>query len=254
MTLRFCELRSPQVAEAARAGAVPVLPLGQTEEHGPHLPIHTDAFLGRRIAEAAVERLDGEPPAYVLEPICYGYSQSVMKAWAGTFIVPQSVVIETLKAVFGSLADMGFRKIVVLVCHGNHSGVCRVAVRDTADATGVGVGVFFPLGAIGDVMTEQGKAGPGGSCHAGEMETSLMLHLAPELVDMSVAPPGDAITNRCPYPSSQGFVSTWTRQQSRSGAYGDPTVATPELGAALFEKSVEETAGFIRWYHQLRQV
>ena len=254
MTIRFSELRSPQIAEAAAAGAAPVLPVGQTEEHGAHLPVNTDALIARHIAEQAVARLNGSPPAYALEPVCYGYSQKVLQSWPGTFVLPQRLVIETLKSILVSLVGMGFRKIVMLSCHGNHTGVTRVATREVADETGVGVGLFFPVATIGDVLAEHGKAGPGGSCHGGEAETSVMLHLAPELVDMSHVSSGDRITNLCPYPSNQAFVSTWTRQKSESGAYGDPTTATAELGKALFDKAVDETAKFIAWYHRLEQV
>jgi len=254
MRISFSELRSPQVGEAAAAGAVPVLPLGQIEEHGPHLPINTDVFIARRVCEAAVRRLAGSPRSYVLDAIAYGYSQRAMKRWPGTFTVAQETVIETLKQVLISLAEMGFRKIVVVSTHGNHVGVARVAARMVADERGIGPGVFFPYAACSDILGEYGKAGAGGSCHAGEFETSVMLHMAPELVDLSAAGGEDRLSFTSPYPSSQAFVSTWTLQESSSGAYGDPTAATTELGKRLFEKMVEETAGFIRYYHGLEQV
>ena len=201
-----------------------------------------------------MKALGGEPPSTVLDPICYGYSQKVLKKWPGTFVVPQATVIETLKGVLVSLADMGFDKAVVVSLHGNHLGVARVAAREVADACGMGPGLFFPAGTLSELLKEKGKAGPGGSCHAGEMETSLMLHLAPELVALSEADGGDTLRTSAAYPSSQAFVSTWTRQASASGAYGDPTAGTAELGKALFEKMVAETAGFIRYYHGLEQV
>lgn len=254
MNTQFSDLRSPQVAEAAAQGAVVVLPFGQTEEHGPHLPINTDALLARRVCDEAAQALAGAPPCYVLDPICYGYSQKALKAWAGTFIVPQHTVIETLKAVVVSLAQMGFRKVVVVSMHGNHVGAARVAAREVADECGVGPGLFFPYACVADILAEHGKAGPGGSCHAGEFETSLMLHLAPHLVDMPAATPGDKLTFPKPYPSSQAFVSTWTLQKSESGAYGDSSVATAELGRLLFDRMVAQTAEFIRYYHGVEQV
>ena len=153
-----------------------------------------------------------------------------------------------------SLVDMGFRKIVIVSTHGNHTGVARVAARMLADERGLGAGVFFPFSMCAEILAAHGKAGPGGSCHAGESETSVMLHLAPELVDLSAATAADKLTAVSPYSSSQAFISTWTRQESKSGAYGDPTVATPELGRRLFEKMAGETAAFIRYYHELKQV
>jgi len=254
VSIHFPDLRSPEVKVAAESGAVPVLPVGQTEEHGPHLPINTDAFIARRVCEEAGAALAGNPPSYVLDTICYGYSQKALKGWPGTFVVPQQTLIETIKHVLVSLADMGFKKIVVVSTHGNHTGVLRVVARMVADECGVGPGLFFPCAAAGEVMKKYGKAGPGGSCHAGELETSLMLHLAPERVDMSAAVSSDKLTSTVPYSSSEAFISTWTRQGSRSGAYGDPTVATPGLGKRLFETLVAETAKFIRYYHGLKQI
>jgi creatinine amidohydrolase len=169
-------------------------------------------------------------------------------------VLSQEAVIETLTSVMVSLADMGFRKVAVISTHGNHDGVARVAAREVADERGIGPGLFFPHAAVGDVMKAHSKAGPGGTCHACEMETSLMLHIAPDLVDMSVATAADKLKSVPPYPSSQAFVSTWTRQESLSGTYGDPTVATAELGRLLFEKMVAETAGFIRYYHGVEQI
>jgi len=254
MTIHFSELRSPQVGEAARRGALLVLPLGQTEEHGPHLPINTDAFIARRVCEEAALQLAGNPPCYVLDAIFYGYSQKAVKDWPGTIVLPQETVIDTLAAVIRSLADMGFRKVAVVSTHGNHDGVTRVAARRAADECGVGPGLFFPAACVADILKDKGKGGPGGTCHACEFETSVMLHLAPELVDMRVAPGGDRIVSPTPWPSSQAFISTWTLQKSRSGVYGDPTVATAELGKLLFDKMVAETARFLRYYHGVKQV
>ena len=254
MTILFQELRSPQIRDAAERGAVAVLPVGQTEEHGPHLPICTDVLIAQRVCEAAVERLSGDPLSYVLEPISYGYSQKVLKRWPGTFVLPQEIVIETLKHVVLSLADMGFRKVAVVSVHGNHVGACRVAARAVADACGMGPGVFFPAKRCGDIMSEYGKAGPGGSCHAGEFETAVLLHLVPELVDMSAVTDSDKLTFTSPYSSSEAFVSTWTIQESGSGVYGDPTTATAELGKRLCDKMVDETANFVRYYSRLKQV
>jgi len=251
---RFSQLRHPEIKAAAQAGAVLVLPLGQTEEHGPHLPINTDTLIAVRVCEEAIKRLDGKPQAWLMDEVCYGFSHQVMKEWPGTFTVPQEILIQYLKHVMISAVDSGFRKIVLVSTHGNHDGVTRVVARCLADERGIGPGVLFPFTFTGDIMKEFGKAGPRGTCHACEMETSLMLHLAPELVKMDVAVGTDKLQQTSPYSSSQAFVSTWTLQKSVSGTYGDPTVADSALGQRLFEKMVQETANFIRYYHGVKQV
>ncbi len=254
MIARFSEMCSPQVKRAVDNGWLPVLPVGQTEEHGPHLPVGTDTFITRRVCEAAIERLGGGLPACLLDPITYGYSQSALAAWPGTVVIRQEVVIDVLCELIASLAAMGFRKIAVVSGHGNHDGVVRVAARRAADDCGIGPGVVFPYAFVSDLVREQGRAGPMGSCHAGEMETALMLHLAPGLVDMESAPAGDSLGQVAPFPSNQAFVSTWTRQKSSSGVYGDPTAATAVFGGLLFDEMTEKTAAFFRYYHGVPQI
>ena len=114
MTVLFSELRSPEVKKAAEQNAVLLLPLGQTEEHGPHLPLNTDSLVVERLCLEAVRRLEGSPPALILDTVSYGYSQQALKAWPGTFIIPQSLLIEMLKCLIISIADMGFRKLVIV--------------------------------------------------------------------------------------------------------------------------------------------
>ena len=148
-----------------------------------------------------------------------------MKSWPGTFVVPQKTLAGVIKSVLISLADMGFRKMVAVSGHGNHVGVLRSVAREVADETSVGPGVVFPYSFGAELLEEHGRGGPGSSCHGGEFETSLMLHLAPELVEMTETTDEDRIRDEFPYSSNQAFVSTWTRQQSQNGIYGDPTVA-----------------------------
>lgn len=254
MTIHFSEMRSPQVQQAAHAEAALVLPVGQIEEHGPHLPLKTDLLITERVSEEAARRVNPRPRCCVLDPIIYGYSGQVMKNWPGTFIVPQQTLTEMIKHVLLSVVEMGFRKIIVVSGHGNHVGVLRTVAREVADATSVGPGLVFPYAFAGEVLEEHAQAGPGGSCHGGEFETSLMLHLAPDLVEMHEATFEDRIREEFPYSSNEAFVSTWTRQKSKHGIYGDPTPATAELGELAFDKMVEKTTGFIRHYYELEQV
>lgn len=254
MNIHFSDLRWPQIKKVAENKAVLVLPIGQIEEHGPHLPVKTDAFIVKHICERAAEKLAGNPLTYILDTVCYGYSQKALTKWPGVFSIPQETLIEVLRHVLISVVNMGFKKIVLVSNHGNHDGVTRVVARIIADECGVGPGLVFPYAFTADLIKECSKAGPKGSCHAGELETSLMLYLSPELVDMSSAVPDDKLTTTLPYTSNQAFISTWTLQRSKSGTYGDPTVATKEFGKLAFEKMVEETEKFIRYYYGLEQV
>jgi creatinine amidohydrolase len=111
---------------------------------------------------------------------------------------------------------------------------------------------------IGSQVRKSEMGGCGG--HAGEEETALLLHLAPELVHMDQANnedivryqtrffPGDIYSN-IDNKISGIFWSTWGVVESKSGVYGDPTVATAETGIALFDEIVKNYLDFLREYY-----
>ena len=82
--MRSAEMTSPQIGEAARANALVLVPLGQTEEHGPHLPTGTDAMIADAVAAGIEQALDGEMPVVVLDTVRYGYSVKAVANWPGT--------------------------------------------------------------------------------------------------------------------------------------------------------------------------
>jgi creatinine amidohydrolase len=253
MTKNFGELKSPEVAQAVEANALILLPVGQTEEHGPHLPLNTDTLIATGLCEASADALDGEIPTYVLPPVAYGFSAKVMDRWPGTFRVAMDTIIGMVREVCESIARMGFKKCVIVSGHGNHTGPMRVVARQVADSHAIDVPVILPFGMVARKLAEITKGAPGASCHAGEYETSLMLHLHPDLVDMSGTSNEDLLHLTGDFSSSEVFWSTWMRQQSRSGAYGDPTVASADTGRQLFEAHVDRLVEFLRIYyaHQL---
>lgn len=251
MSIFFSDLRSPQIERAADENAALVLPVGQIEEHGPHLPIKTDLLIAEKVCENAVQTIENEPPTLVLDPVAYGFSGAIMKQWAGTFIIPQNILVDYIENILLSAADMGFGKLVIVSTHGNHVGVLRTVARNVADAIPNAPGLYFPYACATEILDEYGKAGPGGSCHGGEFETSVMLHLAPELVDLEDVTDEDTIQGNWPYSSSEAYVSTWSREETKQGIYGDPTVATESLGKRAFDVMVQKTADFIRDYANL---
>lgn len=241
----FGEQKSPELTRFVERNALILLPVGQTEEHGPHLPINTDAVLAREAAAAVGERMAAETPTLVMDTIVYGYSSSALKKWPGTIVLQPETVIDTLCETCGSLIEMGFRRIALLSIHGNHLGIVRVAVRKVADATGVCPVVAFPLALGMERFLKVAKAGKEGTCHGGELETSVMLHLAPHLVAMDKVKGPNPLRKSSPF-SSKVFWSTWSREASEHGYYGDPTVACAETGKIAFEAMVEETVAFLQ--------
>ena len=133
--------------------------------------------------------------------------------------------------------------------HGHHTGALRVVVRQLADQCDVDVALALPAAMAADKLKEITRAGPGASSHAGEFETSLMLHRRPDLVDMSAATDADRLTLDTEFSSSEVFWSTWRRQRTTTGAYGAPTQASAETGQVLFDTMVERLAEFAHTYY-----
>ncbi|HOX38020.1 MAG TPA: creatininase family protein [Candidatus Brocadiia bacterium] len=248
MEHRFERLSSSQIGEAIREGAVILIPVGQVEEHGPHLPVHTDWLIADELSLEAARRLEGEIRVLAMTGIVYGYSTSHLAKWPGTIRLRQETVTAMGFDICRSLVEMGFRRIIFVSQHGHHYGLMRSLARRIWDEIETDVAVIFPAGMAEPSFKKMCRGGPGSSCHACELETSLMLHIAPELVDMEKAPRGDRLQPSA-FGSSEVFWSTWNRQQSVSGAYGEPSFATVETGKVVFDAIVSRMAEFIREYN-----
>ncbi|MEU8802904.1 mycofactocin biosynthesis peptidyl-dipeptidase MftE [Spirillospora sp. NPDC048819] len=201
-------------------GAAPLVlvPLGSTEQHGPHLPLSTDTVIAQAVAERAADALraktDGQ--VFVAPAIAYGASGE-HAGFPGTISIGHealhAVIVETVR----SLAAWAGR-VVLVNGHGGNVATLDAAVarlrREGHDAAWVGCGV------------------PGGDAHAGVTETSVMLHLAPGLVRPFGGVAGDTrpITEIMPE-----LVARGVRAVSPSGVLGDPAGASGELGREIVD-------------------
>ena len=111
MSHRFRDQSSAQLDEQIERGALLVLPVGTAEEHGPHLPVDTDARIAEACADALANELDGDPPTLVMDAIRYGYSMRVMRRWAGTIVVRTRVFMDYVFDICSSVLEMGFEKL-----------------------------------------------------------------------------------------------------------------------------------------------
>jgi len=252
--IRLADLTSPEVGEWVERGALVVLPVGQIEEHGPHLPVNTDLLIAERTAWAAAEVVHPDPPVVLLPGVWSGYSAAIMQQWPGTIRLRTRVFADMLYDIVLSCIQMGFRKIVILNGHGHHPALLEMVAREIGDETEVAVAVVDVARMAADAMRAVRRSAPGGAIHGGEFETSLMLYFgAPVRMDLAPADdvfryhseniPGDGFSG-----SKRAFWSTWAIQPTKSGIYGDPTVASAETGKAVFEGMVANVAGFLREY------
>lgn len=250
-TIYLREMTSKEIKLATEKNAVLLIPFGQTEEHGNFLPVGSDTLIVEHVIEATVRKAQGKVPALIAPSIQYGYSNEIMKQWPGTFVVRPQVLIDLLIDICKSAVDMGFKKIAIVNGHGHHTEICKVAIRQLFDITGINVVMVQPHMWAGDVMEKLGKSGPGASCHGGEFETSLLKHLGYCDEEVTDANP---LKHKSKYISSDGlggekagavFWSTWGLQKSKTGIYGDPRLASAETGKALVESVSADFAEFL---------
>jgi creatinine amidohydrolase len=241
---RLAELRGPDIATALGPSSIVVQPLGAIEQHGPHLPFNTDLLIAERVAAAAVERVGGELDVWLLPSLAY--TKSNEHAWsAGTVWLSATTLLAVLDDIGRCVAATPARKLVFFNGHGGNSALVGVANREIRLAHGLMTFLAHP-----GVPPDQGGSSPAGELgmgiHGGTDETSLMLHLAPELVEMSLATrnvPDSLAGNR--YVRFGGPVGFgWLSDDfGPDGHIGDPTTATAERGAELFDAAVEACCG-----------
>jgi creatinine amidohydrolase len=255
MSIYFADQNWPQLQKAVEANTLILFPIGQVEEHGRHLPVSTDATIAAAVGKTLAESLADEGmPALVMPTLWAGYSSKEMTQWPGTMRVRPQVLTDVLYDVCVSLVETGFRKIILLNCHGHHTGILRVVVRRISDDCGVYMAMFSPAALSAKRYDEVRKSDRGGSIHGGEWETSLMLHLG-EPVDMSQATKEDVMRYHSDFVAGDNFTgsqrvfwSTWGIQKSRTGIYGDPTLATAETGKVIMEAISKEGVAFAKEY------
>ncbi len=239
---RLAELRAPDVGRLVTERSIFVQPLGAVEQHGPHLPFNTDLLIADRVSAAAVDRVGDQFDVWLLPALAY--TKSNEHAWSsGTFWLSASTLLAVLDDIGRCVAMTPARKLVFLNGHGGNSALVGVANRELRLHHGLMTFLAHP-----GVPPDQGGASPaselGMGIHGGTEETSLMLHLAPELVDMSAATrnvPEELAENRyVRFGGSVGFG--WLSDDfGPDGHIGDPTTATAEHGRTLFDGAV---AGF----------
>lgn len=233
-------------------GKVVVVPIGSLEQHGHHLPMLTDSMIGAEIARRAEAEL-GE--AALFTPMLWVGASDHHLGFPGTISLNNDVYVSVLVNILESLVEAGYRKILLLNSHGGNILPGRMAMYQVQlqhlDKTDlwISLATWFTIAAeqIAALEALDQKA----VTHACELETSMILHLRPELVNLKAA-----CGTTIPFESafyvpdfgapSRVDVARSFDQLSVTGAFGHPEVATPEKGALLFDTAVGEVVAFVR--------
>lgn len=220
-----------------------VLPIGAIEQHGPHLPIWTDALIAERMTTLALERLPESARVWRLPVQSYGKSNE-HAGYPGTFALSASTLMAVVRDIALGAKLAGFRRLAFVNAHGGNTALLAMMARDIRVETGLMVfNVFSSAGAPDPIpiTPEEMRFG----IHAGDWETSVVLALESPLVrtDRAVrAFPEFPDTHNISLTQGNAVAAWLTRDWSPSGVFGDATQATLEKGQARLEACVVKLA------------
>ncbi len=231
--MKFQELTSAQLSDVRRDRTLLVLPIAAVEQHGPHLPTGTDTIICTAVAEEIERRL---PDSVLLLPTLWLGASSHHLRFGATLTAELPTYIALLGEIVRPLLADGYRRLMILNGHGGNIDPMRVALRTLQPEfpdTLLTAGCYWSPGDREMVQFLDGEDKFVG--HACEFETSLIMHLRPDLVDREqIATAGAWLPDQV-----QGmFVCRDMWQRTRAGATGRADLATPEKGAQLFEAVV----------------
>lgn len=237
------DLTTQDFADIDVERVVAILPVGAVEQHGPHLPVRVDAAINAGIITRAVELMSADCPALVLPMMAVGKSDEHL-AFPGTL----TLSYETLARVWFELGESvhraGIRKILFFNSHGGQPQLLEIVCRELRAKLGMyAVSAMWPRLIDMDALFDPDENRHG--IHAGQSETSVMLHLHPELVEMHRAenfvPLSVEIERESEILGRGGSVSFgWQAQDLHpKGACGDATKATAALGAITVERAAQ---------------
>ena len=239
---RWAAQSTAALAARPRERIIAVLPLGATEQHGPHLPLCVDTLQVDAVVAGLSAALPQDSPVLFLPTLPVTLSTEHL-GFAGTLSLTPATFLATLAEIAGQVARNGVRKLVFLNGHGGNTALLDVAARAARVDHGMlamrlnWFGVGQPEGLFPEA---EGRKG----IHGGAMETSLMLHLAPELVQMSKARDFGNRGAEGDRPASglglagPGTLAWATEDLSPEGACGNAAAATAEAGRCVLEHVV----------------
>ncbi len=232
------DLKWPEVGERLAAGWPVIVPIGaRAKEHGHHLPMCTDYLVARALCDGVAAAL----PVLVAPVVDFGYYPAFLR-YPGSQHLEAATFIALLTDVMDRLLDQGAARIAIVNTGVSTEGPVQIAARDILVRRGVAVPIadIRRLGRASPAQLGQRLGG-----HADEHETSVMLAIAPERVDMAraVADYGHMLDQ----PASVFIASTLFSGDPASGAHysatgarGDPSLATPEKGRIILASMIAE--------------
>jgi len=246
------DLAWPDAEKAVESDKVILLPLGSLEQHGPHLPLDTDSVTASEICKRIGQKL---PDQVVVMPTIHYTPAEISMGFSGTVDIRPNVFIDYLYDVCSSMIKHGFRRIIMVSGHGLNPPFMNIVsqmVTSRNDAICAGAAYF-------DFAHDKARKIVSHGAHACEFETSILLALRPENVQMSKARRDWNV-----YMGLKDSKYVWRNFIDRSPIYfidrldrfseagiiGDPTKATRAKGEELMDAIVEDMVEFVKEFQR----
>jgi creatinine amidohydrolase len=238
------DMTTEEFARLDALRVIAVLPVGAIEQHGPHLPVSTDACINQGVLACTLEQMPDDLPVTVLPMLPVGKSNEHL-AFPGTLTLSAETLIRVWTEICESVARAGVRKLVLFNSHGGQPQVMDIVARDLRVRLGMMVVAYswyaggLPDGLFGEAEVRHG-------IHAGAIETSIMLHLRPDLVQMDRAANFSSLMGelepdyRHLSPVGAGRLAWMAQDLHPSGACGDAADADAVRGRALVEHAAQD--------------
>ena len=240
------------------AQLVAVLPVAAVEQHGPHLPLSVDATLLQGVIDAALPHLRADVPALFLPPQNIGLSTE-HENFPGTLTLSPATVIALWTELGACVARAGVKKLLIFNSHGGNVAVMDIVARELRQRHGLLVysaswfSLPLPDAVAGQFSAEEHRFG----IHGGEIETSMMLHLAPATVRMEHArdwrsSSQDRAERYRLLGNGKSAKMGWAMQDYHpAGAVGNAAAATADRGRAVVQAAAEALVQLLQELHAL---
>lgn len=236
------ELTAEDLRAKARANAIVVLPVASMEQHGPHLPVGVDTILCEGVCKAAAEAA-ATVPVVVAPSLWCGMAEHHM-AFGGTFTFDIPTYRAVLRSFLGCIARHGFKRALIVNGHGGNIAALNAFLPELTTETGLKLYVctYFDLARqpLAPLLDDQENVR-----HACEVETSMMMVLAPETVKHERLPDAFGLLGDDPRKDFPAARFHSFRDLTPSGVIGDARRASRQKGEKLFALCVEGLAALL---------
>lgn len=233
-----------EAEEAFKTAKLAAIPIGSTEQHGPHLPLINDAATAFELTKMAADMAKTE--VIIVPPIVVGISEHHMP-FPGTLTLSPQTLLALIMDICKSLKVHGIKRVVIINGHGGNTPALTIAIRQIKDNLQMKAALINYWELIPDVIKATIQSDVWG--HACEFETSIALAIYPDSVRREALRKAEMKEVKLPYvkPGLELAVHVsldWSDYTS-TGSIGDPTLATKEKGEKMVKASVERMAMFL---------